>query len=153
MITFIDKYNSTFDEGNLSDAVEWYARLKGFVLHKEEKLFFAGPYGYLCVATCRHKPMFVHRLLMMHHLGRELKSDEWVHHRDENILNNVLSNLKLMSDVEHGKHHSRRADIPDSEIMEMLARGTTKADIARYFECSWGLIYRRIREYQRRNDE
>lgn len=146
MIAFVDKYNSTFDEGTLSDAVEWYARLKDFVLHKEEKLFFAGPYGYLCVATGKHRPMFVHRLLMMYHLKRELKSDEWVHHRDENILNNVLSNLELMSDVEHGTHHCRRrADISDSEIREMLAQGTTKADIARYFECSEGLIHHRVK--------
>jgi hypothetical protein len=46
-----------------------------------------------------------HRIVMENSLGRFLNDDEVVHHKDENTLNNDISNLQLMSAVEHIKHH------------------------------------------------
>lgn len=44
-----------------------------------------------------------HRWIMEQHLERLLKPSEDVHHKDENKLNNDLSNLELL---DHGKHSS-----------------------------------------------
>jgi hypothetical protein len=44
-----------------------------------------------------------HRYLMAQKIGRSLQSNEHVHHKDDDGLNNRLSNLVLLSDVEHGR--------------------------------------------------
>ena len=49
----------------------------------------------------------LHRVLMENNLGRLLTKKEVIHHIDENKENNVLSNLKVMSNVEHIKHHRK----------------------------------------------
>ena len=44
-------------------------------------------------------------ILMEKSLGRFLNDGEIVHHKDENTLNNDISNLQLMTATEHIKHH------------------------------------------------
>lgn len=44
-----------------------------------------------------------HRLVMEEHLGRLLELHEIVHHKDSDTLNNDISNLEVMSKVEHDK--------------------------------------------------
>lgn len=44
-----------------------------------------------------------HRLVMEQHLKRYLTQDEIVHHKDENTLNNDISNLEVMLKVEHDR--------------------------------------------------
>ena len=46
------------------------------------------------------------RYLMELHLGRYLKTDEEVHHKDENVTNNNLGNLEIRNGTEHRQHHS-----------------------------------------------
>lgn len=46
-----------------------------------------------------------HRYVMAEHLGRTLRQDEVVHHKDGDIRNNSLANLELMLCGEHSKHH------------------------------------------------
>ena len=48
-----------------------------------------------------------HRKIMRMKLGRELTSDEVVHHVDGNPLNNKPSNLMVMSRSEHSRLHLR----------------------------------------------
>lgn len=50
--------------------------------------------------------IFEHREVMEAHLGRRLRRDEVVHHKDENKLNNVIDNLEVMSPSEHASHHA-----------------------------------------------
>lgn len=144
MIAFTNKHNGIVDKVTLSNAVEWYAKLKGVTLHNVQRLLFVSSYGYLCVSIGR-ECVRVSRLLMMYHLKRELSSKEWVHHKDENKLNNVLSNLELMSDAEHGMYHNKRADVIESAIKELLSRGKSQNDIARYLKCSGPSINRRVK--------
>lgn len=40
-------------------------------------------------------------------LGRYLDDNEQVHHRDENPLNNDLSNLEVLNRIDHGKQHRK----------------------------------------------
>ena len=49
----------------------------------------------------------LHRFIMAEHLGRPLESDEVVHHRDTNPLNNSLDNLLLTDHVHHEIEHLR----------------------------------------------
>lgn len=48
------------------------------------------------------------KYLMEHYLGRPLKIDEEVHHKDGNPLNNDLSNLEIRHHGEHQKEHSTK---------------------------------------------
>lgn len=49
----------------------------------------------------------VHVVVMENHLGRLLRKDEEVHHKDENPKNNSLSNLELVTHGDHSKHHMK----------------------------------------------
>lgn len=48
------------------------------------------------------------KYLMEKELGRELTPDEVVHHKDENPLNNDISNLMIMSQRDHAAIHARK---------------------------------------------
>ena len=49
------------------------------------------------------KYVMEHRLIMEEYLGRKLTSNEVVHHKDGNKLNNDISNLIVMTKQEHDK--------------------------------------------------
>ncbi len=61
--------------------------------------------GYLRVTDGR----YVHRIAMEKKLGRPLLSDEHVHHKDGNVLNNDPGNLELVSNSEHRRLHNATA--------------------------------------------
>lgn len=48
-----------------------------------------------------------HRIVMENHLGRELDSDEIVHHIDGDGENNALDNLRLTTRAEHARLHTK----------------------------------------------
>lgn len=48
-----------------------------------------------------------HRYLIEQQLGRKLDFNEIVHHKDEDKLNNDLSNLELVSRSEHSRNHRK----------------------------------------------
>ena len=53
------------------------------------------------------KLILQHRYIMEHYLGKKLKSNEVVHHIDENRLNNCIENLEVMIRNQHiGIHHT-----------------------------------------------
>lgn len=67
----------------------------------------------------------LHRYIMQVHLGRSLRSDEIVHHKDGNKLNNALENLEITTISEHNRKHGHfRADnrddtYSDNELSDM----------------------------------
>lgn len=60
------------------------------------------PHGYLRDSNDN----YVHRLVMENHIGRKLETWEHVHHKDENKLNNDISNLEILTNSDHRKEHS-----------------------------------------------
>lgn len=54
--------------------------------------------------------VYAHRLVMEEALGRELRSEEIVHHLDGDPLNNAPENLALTDRSEHAREHIQRGD-------------------------------------------
>ena len=52
------------------------------------------------------KRKYEHRMIMEQHIGRELKDDEIVHHKDGNKINNDINNLEIISKKDHAKMHA-----------------------------------------------
>lgn len=65
--------------------------------------------GYRGIVVVRGRPYVLeHRHIMAQHLGRPLRKDEIVHHKDGNRLNNNLENLEVLSPSQHSLlHHSK----------------------------------------------
>ena len=60
------------------------------------------------VVTANGKAVLEHRLIMSRIIGRDLLSNEIVHHINENKLDNRPENLELMLNTEHlSLHHTR----------------------------------------------
>jgi hypothetical protein len=61
--------------------------------------------GYIVVWT-PDGDILEHRKIMQDHLGRLLSPEEIVHHKDGNKQNNEISNLELMTQNQHARHHA-----------------------------------------------
>lgn len=62
--------------------------------------------GYVIIYSGKkQKHVPEHRLLMERWIGRKLRSNEVVHHKDRNTKNNELSNLQLLTNSEHMQLH------------------------------------------------
>ena len=53
--------------------------------------------------------VYEHILVMERHLGRRLRGDEVVHHKDGNRSNNAIDNLELTTRSEHSRKHAAAA--------------------------------------------
>jgi len=75
---------------------------------------FTNTHGYRVLYIGDNVEKLEHRQVMEEHLGRELSSDEVVHHINKDRLDNSISNLELFeSKSDHLRHHwatDRRQD-------------------------------------------
>lgn len=62
-------------------------------------------HGYRWICDQDGEEVLEHRHFMEQSLGRKLHTDEVVHHRDGNPLNNTLVNLEVLSRAAHTSHH------------------------------------------------
>jgi hypothetical protein len=63
--------------------------------------------GYVTVKVGVRKWELEHRVLMEAHLGRQLETDEHVHHINGDRQNNRLGNLIVLRNAEHQRLHAR----------------------------------------------
>jgi hypothetical protein len=65
------------------------------------------PNGYIEITRGENKGRSVHVVAMELFIGRRLRKNEVVHHKDENKQNNALENLELMTKSQHAVHHGK----------------------------------------------
>lgn len=63
------------------------------------------------------KKILKHRAVMEAHLGRKLRTDEYVHHRNGDKLDNRLENLEVMDPVQHGRLHHLKHSLTSTCIV------------------------------------
>lgn len=79
----------------------------GLRTHNMPKGFYLCPQGYFVYSPTgsTEDRILFHRYVMEQHLSRKLRSDEIIHHKDGNKMNNDISNLEIMTRAEHARHH------------------------------------------------
>jgi len=101
--------------------------------------------SYRLISVTRNgvrRQVFEHRLAMEKHLGRTLRPNEVVHHKDGNGLNNALDNLELMTQAEHQNEHFMEGTAWDvEEAAKLRAEGWTLARLAERYGVTWGAIH------------
>jgi len=86
-------------ELNGSNSPTW----KGGVVYIEGRKMIHSPYHPY--PNFQKKYVFEYRLILEKHLKRFLLPSEIVHHKDENIQNNKVENLEVLTQSEHAKRH------------------------------------------------
>lgn len=71
--------------------------------------------GYRVIYAGNGKGIKEHRLIMQKYLGRELDSNEHVHHKNGDRLDNRIENLKIMTVSEHMRLHRQSIRQPQKK--------------------------------------
>lgn len=109
---------------------------KGFTIDKDgyRRVFYNGSY------------VREHRLIMERHLGRKLKPNECVHHKNGNRKDNLLANLKVMTFSEHTKFHKRDLSKEKREALRLYKAGVAMTKIPLIVPLSYSAVYWHIRK-------
>jgi hypothetical protein len=76
----------------------WEGKAKGISLK---------PNGYYEITIGKNKGRMLHSVIMEIHIGRRLKEDEVVHHKNEIKTDNRIENLEVMTLSEHCSLHAK----------------------------------------------
>jgi len=79
-------------------------RLTGEMANGWKRGYYMRRDGYV-IAHVDGARILQHRLVMEKYIGRALRSDEVVHHKDGNHSNNNISNLELLTFSTHARQH------------------------------------------------
>src|SRR5215467_1322873 len=90
-----------------------------------------------------------HRLAMEKKLGRKLRTDEIVHHRDEDRQNFKLRNLQLTTRLGHGAmHRGPKKPINQDRVLQLYANGTSIKAIAKRLGVGRDRVYVVLRAHR-----
>jgi hypothetical protein len=105
------------------------------IVNQKDKVYFNKATGYYTGYDPKRKEYIAeHQIMMERKLGRRLRPNEVVHHRDENKKNNSMSNLRVETKQQHAKDHGHRWEGHNNPSFNMTARhkrSLRKAWIAR----------------------
>ena len=82
-------------------------KIKKMGLEINWKYVYVNADGYCMNCEDRNHRYLVHRRVMEEYLGRPLRPDEIVHHKDGNKLNNDISNLEIINRADHARYHMK----------------------------------------------
>lgn len=159
---FDNACNCIFDEEVLFNAIDLECKIRNKYREYEYKIYLHN--GYPCISI-GHDKVRIHNLIGKWMYGN-IRKGYVIHHRDNNKLNALESNLDYLSNSEHTKLHmggkdyrseegkwkgvnsarekNYKKEITKEEIEEMLKQGKTKTEIAKHFQCGVNTIYRRL---------
>lgn len=83
--------------------------------------------------SSRRSYVYEHRLVMERNLGRLLRTDEHVHHKNQIKTDNRPENLDALSSLEHRDEH---AATPQAVIVDLLRRGYMGIEVLREHKIS-----------------
>lgn len=86
------------------------------------------------------KTLSAHREIMAEHLGRQLDSDEHVHHKNHDRYDNRVDNLEVKPAAEHAKQHADEwLKYPREKVCEVCGKTFTphRTKRKRAKTCSW----------------
>lgn len=95
----------------------YYMQKRGRDPHKPKPQ----PKSYVQI-TVNNRRIRLHRHIMEKFLGRALRSNEHVHHKDGNIHNNAIENLELLSAGDHFRHHIKAKHPANTATEHMCPR-------------------------------
>ena len=72
----------------------------------------------------------VHRYIMEQHLGRKLRSDEHVHHLNEDPRDNRIENLVVMDRAEHARMHQTGRKASEATKKKLSERMMGRPNVA-----------------------
>lgn len=118
-IKIVNDCGALIDEDDVVQAIVWASKIKTPAIHH---VFQWGKYAGV---TVNREKVHVHRLLMEWQMNQNLPRGMYVHHLNENKMDDRLSNLAVMVGKYHTSHHMLGAKFSE-EHREKIAEANHK---------------------------
>ena len=165
-IKIINDCGALIDDADVASAILWASKIYTPTIHH---VYLHGNYA---AVTVNREKVHVHRLLMEWQMQQKLPRGMYVHHLNENKLDDRLSNLAIMVGKYHTSHHmkgvtfsddhrakiaqanharigikiKKHCDIPTVEIIKAYGNGQSINSLAKQYHVDWSTIRARLDE-------